>query len=430
MIQGLSEADRVSWRTRRQLPERSSDLSPNGRYEVGASGDAIALQDRQDGFCELRPLPPERGLERTTIADDGRTAAFSARDPRGETHLYVSTPEQPAREIASAWALYGIDFSPNGNTLAYVSLDQVKIHEGETTRTLAKLPNQLDEVHYLPDGRLLVQGRSTHWTNGSVPTFWLLDSSGQYAFVNDPRAAEALEPGVLKSLDEGYSNAFPMADAEQRGVLIEQFGYHTPTFRQPSPDKDRMVFSVRPRLEPTDSRGGIYLARGGQGAAQRLPLTAGSELTDVEWRPDSREAAVVLTRPNGDAQLLIVGDRAEEASLLPHRLEKRETPWSGSGRYAAAQVRVDDLTTIFAFDTEKRTFLPVVTGYQLEGWKGDLLVVSRDGQTLELEPTLLDPRHAPGQLFGSPLPEDGLDPGVRIEPEHVVVGGVRVPRKS
>lgn len=425
MIHGLSEADRSSWRARRQLPERSSDLSPDGGFASEGRGDAVSVNRLGDAAGEHRSVPVEHSLQRTTVADNG-TSAFSARDTRGETHLYRSEAGAPLQKVASAFGLYGIDLSPRGDRLAFLHLDQVKVHDGGGTRLLAKLPAQLDEVHYLADGRMLVQGHVPGWSSNSVPTFWLGDEGGRFEFVSDPEVAESLEPGVLKALVEGYGKAFPMADGEQRERLLEQFGYSLPSYRQPSPDRQSMVFSVNSRLEPADPDAGIYLVRDGADRAERLPL-GDVDLSQVTWRSDSAAAAVVVTRPNGDKQVCVVG---EETAALPYRLEKPLTPWSGTGRYTAVQAVVGDLTTIFAYDTEKRSYLPVVTGYQLEGWKGDRLLVSRDGQTLELEPTLLDPKHAPGQLFGSPLPEEGIDPGVRMEPEHVVIGGVRVPRKS
>lgn len=425
MIAGLSEADRQRWRERRPL----HDLSPSGRYESELQGDSVSLRERASGQGEVRPLPSGQAPERCSVADDGRTLAFSMRDERGQSHLYRSQPGQPPGPVDSTFALYGLDLSPDGNGLAYITLDQVKLQQGESTRTLARLPTMLDEIQYLEDGRLLVQGRASCWSNGSVSTFWLMDEQGQYQFVNDPHEAERLQPGVLSELDAGYKNAFPMADAAQRRELIEQFGYHTPSYRIPSPDKQRMVFSVKPRLEPGDGRAGIYLVQGGQGPARPLPSSRGADLSAVTWRADGRESSLVLTRPNGEAQVCVLGEDVDQASILPYRLDKRETPWSGSGRYLAVQAVVDDMPAIFAFDTQKRSFVPVVTGYQLEGWNGDLLKVSRDGEQLELEPTLLDPRHAPGQIFGSPLPEPGLDPGIRVEPDHVVVGGVRLPRR-
>lgn len=434
MISGLSPSDRHSWQLRRQSP---ADLSPDGGYESQPTGDRVILRERESGRTRSLAAPSELTLERTSVANGGQTAAFSGKDSKGAIHLFRVGLDEAPQLVENRFALYGIDLSPDGRQLAYISLDQVQVHDGQQSRTLAKLPSQLDEVHYLQDGRMLVQGHTTCWSNGRVDTFWVLNEHGQSQFLDDPNLAEELSPGTLSALDEGYQNAFPMADPAQRKALMGQFGYHTPTYRIPSPTKDRMVFSVKSRFAPMDPRQGIYLVQRGQGQAERIrqgegvDLIAGRELSSVTWSADGSEAALVLARGSGDAYACVVGAEADKAVVLPYRMDQGKPEWSESGRYLAVQVVVDDLTSIFCFDTEKRAFFPVVTGYRLEGWKQDRLLVRRGEEApLELEPNTMDPRFAPGQLFGSPLPEPGLDPGVRVEPDHVVVGGVRVPRKT
>lgn len=433
MICTLSPADRQRWLERRQS---QADHSPDGAYESLPEGDRVLLRERETGHTRSLSVPPELKLERTSISNGGQTVAFTGKDSSGAVKLFRARNDESPQLVENRFALYGIDLSPTGQALAYISLDEVKLNDGRQNRTLAKLPSQLDEVHYLEDGRMLVQGHTTCWSNGRVATFWVLDETGQSQFLDDPKLAEELSPGVLESLDEGYQNAFPMADAGQRKTLMDQFGYHTPTYRITSPSRERMVFSVKSRLS-SSNREGIYLVQGGQGEARRIrqgegvDLIEGRELASVKWRNDGGEAALTLSRGSGDAYACVVGERPDEAVVLPYRLEPSELLWSGSGRFLAAQAVVDDLTTIFCFDTEKRAFFPVVTGYRLEGWKGDKLLARRgEEEPLELEPNAVDPRFAPGQIFGSPLPEKGIDPGVRVEPDHVVVGGVRVPRKT
>ncbi|MCE7875043.1 hypothetical protein DYH09_32405 [bacterium CPR1] len=433
MIATLSSADRQSWLERCQS---QADRSPDGTYESLSEGDQVLLRERQTGQTRTLSVPNELKLERTSVANGGQTVAFAGKDSSGAVNVFRARPGQSPQLVENRFALYGIDLSPTGQDLAYISLDEVKLHDGQQNRTLARLPSQLDEVHYLEDGRMLVQGHTSCWTSGRVATFWVLNEDGQSQFLDDPDLAEELSPGTLSALDEGYQNAFPMADPAQRKALMGQFGYHTPTYRIPSPTKDRMVFSVKSRFSPTDARQGIYLVQRGHGQAQRIrqgegvDLVAGRELSSVTWSADGSEAALVLARGSGDAYACVVGAEADKAVVLPYRVDQSKPEWSESGRYLAVQVVVDDLTSIFCFDTEKRAFFPVVTGYRLEGWKQDRLLVRRGEEApLELEPNTMDPRFAPGQLFGSPLPEPGLDPGVRVEPDHVVVGGVRVPRK-
>ncbi|MEW6283868.1 MAG: hypothetical protein AB1758_34970 [Candidatus Eremiobacterota bacterium] len=427
----LTEADRRSWRERRGLPE-GCDLSPGGRYRTTPEVEKVVLTDGQSG--ESTRLPARGPLQRTAAAEDGRTVAFVSESPGGGRVLAtVRAGEDAPRVLEESFGIYGMDLSPDGSTVAFGSFFDLKVADEDGVRVLGRFPAFIEEVHYLENGSLLVQGKLNSWTR-PVPAFWVVDPAGRASFLGDPREAEQLAPGVLQGLQEGYRAVFPMASRSD--PLLDQFGYCLPSYRALSEDESAMVFSVGSRFEPRDPHEGTYLIRGERADPVRLEdgpdLLQGRSLSEVVWAPGGTDVALAFGN-RVDAYPCVVGQEPTRARLLAFPLarrgDKHAMDWSPSGRYLAMEVMVDSMPAIYCFDTRDRSFYVVVTGSHLEGWEGERLLARRPEQeeALELEP--LPGEYAPGQLFGRPLPEKGIDPGVKIEQEHVIIGGVKVPRR-
>lgn len=329
------------------------DRSPAGSFTATLEPGGIAI-----GGNETRHLEFEQPVEQVTISDRGMVA-LTARREDGSSEIYRATEEGSFERLTRGFTVGSIDLDSDGDMLAYAKHDRVFTIDETGEREVASLPRWVDRVEFLEDDRLLICSRDSGWGVAPIPTYFVLETNGTVAQLEDVKQADSLGRPVIEPLTRTYSQLFPGIDNHVASSLVDRFGYRLPETRMLSKDKSQAVFSTE---------GKMFLARLPEGRIESL-AHAGRP-SKVFWAPQGRPPAVACEEG------LVVG-----RSRLPHRVDQAD--WNKEGRVLAAQVEERDGPMVWAHRDDGNGFYPVARG-RLLGWNDDLMVIERDGNRLEI----------------------------------------------
>jgi Tol biopolymer transport system component len=335
----------------RLLEGSANDLfplwSPDG-HEIVFSSDrsgstgvwAVAVED---GRATGEPRLLRDGLDRPLPL--GLTAAgdlyYGVRT--GRTDVYVTAfdaSEMPQPAIADTPGRnFAAVFSPDGSTLAYLSLrgseNYGQEHRAVLLYSIAQKESKelqvrlahVERIAWSPDGRRLLLAGSDRRARGGLFEYDI-ESGRTSTVVLHPKADYRGLEGTYSA--NGRETFYVRPGSPQALVLLNRYDHSeqplhnargNSRFASPavSPDGGRLAFAV---LEPEGSGTGDILVFGlGSGTATKLLTLPSGRLTDLVWMPSGDELIVGAEGSSG-AQLFRVstaGDSIQPALLQPKR---------------------------------------------------------------------------------------------------------------
>jgi Tol biopolymer transport system component len=261
----------------------------------------------------------------------------------GRTDVYVTAfdaLELPKPTIADTPGRnFGAVFSPDGSTLAYLSLRGSENYgqehravllyslEQNNSEELAVRLAHVERIAWAPDGRRLLLSGSDRRTRGGLFEYDL-ESGRTSPVVLHPKAGYRGLEGTYSAT--GREIFYVRPDAPHALVYLSLTGRSEQPLHQArggsrfasaavSPDGGRLAFAV---LEPEGKGTGDILLLGlGSGSATKLLTLPSGRLTDLTWMPGGDEL-LVGTEGSSGAQLWRVstaGDSIRPALLQPKR---------------------------------------------------------------------------------------------------------------
>lgn len=421
---------------------KAEDISSNGEFTARAEGDSIVVSDRRNGTEKVIPTPGFK-LEATAVSDDGRTVAFLGKKEAENNTVLVRVRDDKSEVLVdNVIAMHDVDLSPDGKTVYAPNTFEVVKVDDQGKSILARMPVFVDRVEVLPGGRILAEGHTNAWGGASAPAYYVLDEKGGCEFLSSVQEAESLGPMVKEPLLSQYEAAYPGTPVEQREILLDRFGYQTPTYRLPSPDRSHMVFEFQSRLSPADDKSGVYAMTRGQGDAVLLTEPGDStglgshHLSSVEWSPRSQRMALVFTADHDEPRLAVAESDGSGFKVLPGRLPRdskdRVMAWSDDERRLGFEVREGDRVHIYCYDATTGMVFPVMPDVRLVGWDDDTMRVRLPSGSETTIPALpMNTDDGFGVIVGNPGTAPKTPPiPIKVTDEYIEVGGVRVPRRQ
>ncbi len=261
----------------------------------------------------------------------------------GRTDVYVTTfdaTELPKPAIADTPGRnFGGVFSPDGSTLAYLSLRGSENYGQESRAVLLyslaerksqELPVRLahvERIAWSPDGRRLLLSGSDRRARGGLFEYDLESGRTSPAVLH----RDADFRGLEGTYSAGGEELFYIRPGDPQALMLHHLGDHSERpihlahggsrFALPaiSPDGGRLAFAV---LEPAGKGTGDILLLGlGSGTATKLLTLPSGRLTDLSWMPGGDEL-LVGTEGSSGARLFRVstaGEYVRPALLQPKR---------------------------------------------------------------------------------------------------------------
>jgi hypothetical protein len=401
------------------------DESPAGTYQASALPDQVVLQGPQG---EQRLAVPGLSLQAVAVGDGGQVAVAGTRPQRPHSPVLAVLTGGMPREIGELGYRASFDVAPDGR-VAFHSVYDIYVDEGQGPRPLARVPTMVDQVEYLDDGRLVARTVMYSWGT-AIPVYYVVEPDGRATPLEDPRLADELGLPVLDPLARNYQEIFPGVGPYQAVQLAEQFGYSLPSMVLRAPDRRRAVFSCDERVSP---RAGTWVLQVGSGRALPLQARPGSpplparRLSEGVWSPDGSQAALLFSENGQEPNLAVLGaDNLALVAPFPVNRHQDEAPacWSQDGRLLAVELLENGRPVVYCCDGQR--FFPVIPEARLRGWDGEKLKVEKDGVALSIPPAPLDPARAAEYLLGPAPPPAGT---IEVGDGYVDVGPVRLPRR-
>lgn len=335
----------------RLLEGSANDLfplwSPDGREIVFSSdrsgSTGVWAVGVEDGRATGEPRLLRDGLDRPLPL--GLTAAgdlyYGVRTGRSDVYITpFEASELPKPVIADTPGRnFGAVFSPDGSTLAYLSLRGSENYGQEHRAVLLysaaqkeskELPVRLahvERIAWSPDGRRLLLAGSDRRARGGLFEYDI-ESGRTSTVVVHPKADYRGLEGTYGA--NGREIFYVRPGSPQSLMLLNRYDHSeqplhnargSSRFASPavSPDGGRLAFAV---LEPEGSGTGDILVFGlGSGTATKLLTLPSGRLTDLVWMPNGDEL-IVGTEGSSGTQLFRVptaGDSIRPALLQPKR---------------------------------------------------------------------------------------------------------------
>jgi Tol biopolymer transport system component len=261
----------------------------------------------------------------------------------GRSDVYVTpfdASELPKPAIADTPGRnFGAVFSPDGSTLAYLSLrgseNYGQEHRAVLLYSIAQKESQelpvrlahVERIAWSPDGRRLLLAGSDRRARGGLFEYDLesrrtypvaLHSKAGYRGLEGSYSANGSEIFYVRPGEPQSLMHLSLSDRSQQPIHNARGNGR---FASPvvSPDGGRLAFAV---LEPQGSGTGDVLVLGlGSGTATKLLTLPSGRLTDLTWTPDGDEL-LVGTEGSSGAQLFRVstaGEYVRPALIQPKR---------------------------------------------------------------------------------------------------------------